>query len=124
MGRRTSPHPCCRRARRRSIRRPRPPRAAGGPPPFDPPPPFYLNDGHGNFTPLPPGDNVDAGETYVFGDVDGDGGHDVIYSKGSFHFFVRRELAAPVSTLYAAIGALDTSDGTPLDGVRAGSYNV
>ena len=99
------------------------------PPPFDPPPPFYLNDGHGSFTPLPAGDNTDTGETYTFMDIDGDGGHDIVYSKDSFHFLVRREIGAPVSTLYGSIGSsgasLDPSDLSALDGVvRPGAYNV
>ena len=46
----------------------------------DPRAPFYLNDGHGNFTQLPPGDGTDAGDWYVFADVDGDGGHDIVYT--------------------------------------------
>lgn len=98
------------------------------PPPYDPPPPFYLNDGHGSFTPLPPGDNADAGEQYVFVDIDGDGGHDIVYTKDAYSFLVRREVGAPVSTLYGAIGSnggsLDTSDMSQLDGTRAGSYDI
>jgi hypothetical protein len=97
------------------------------PPPYDPPPPFYLNDGHGNFTPLPGGDNADAGESYVFADLDGDGGHDIIYTKDAIHFWVRRELDAPVSTLYGSVGtvaSLDASDGTPLNGAHPGAYNI
>jgi hypothetical protein len=97
------------------------------PPPYDPPPPFYLNDGHGNFTPLPAGDDADAGESYVFADVDGDGGHDIVYNKDTLHFFVRRELHAPVSTLYGSVAtaaALRTSDGTALDGTHPGVYDI
>jgi len=94
------------------------------PPPYDPPPPFYLNDGHGSFTPLPPGDNADAGESYVFADVDGDGGHDIVYTKDAIHFYVRREVGAPVSTLYAFGAALRTSDGSLLENLRAGAYDV
>jgi len=99
------------------------------PPPYDPPPPFYLNNGHGSFTPLPPGDNADAGEEYVFANLDGDGGHDIVYTKDAIHFYVRREVGAPVSTLYASIfpGAgtsLRKADDAPLNGVSAGAYNV
>jgi hypothetical protein len=97
------------------------------PPPYDPPPPFYLNDGHGSFTPLPAGDNADAGESYVFADADGDGGHDIVYTKDAIHFFVRRELHAPLSTLYAGVATaatLRTSDGTALDGARPGAYDI
>jgi FG-GAP-like repeat len=97
------------------------------PPPYDPPPPFFLNDGHGHFTPLPPGDGADTGESYVFADIDGDGGHDIVFTKDAVHFFVRREEGAPVSTLYGSISnraILKTADGSTLQGLRAGAYNV
>jgi hypothetical protein len=99
------------------------------PPPFDPPSPFYLNDGHGSFTPLPPGDNADVGEQFVFADVDGDGGHDIVYCKDTIRWYVRREVGAPVSTLYGSLSAttgtaLSNSDDSALNGTRAGSYNV
>jgi hypothetical protein len=99
------------------------------PPPFDPPPPFYLNDGHGHFAPLPPGDNANVGEEYTFADIDGDGGHDIVYTTGDYRFSVRRELGAPISTLYAAIDntsyvTLRASDDSPLYGVRPGLYDV
>ena len=99
------------------------------PPPFDPPSPFYLNDGHGVFTPLPPGDGADVGEQFVFADIDGDGGHDIVYSKDSIRFFVRRELGAPVSTLYASVSPasdvfVTTADDTSLYGIKSGVYNV
>ncbi len=99
------------------------------PPPFDPPPPFYLNDGHGYFTPLPPGDNANVGEEYTFADIDGDGGHDIVYTTGDYRFSVRRELGAPISTLYAAIdkasyASIRVSDDSPLGGLRPGFYDV
>jgi hypothetical protein len=99
------------------------------PPPFDPPPPFYLNDGHGYFTPLPPGDNANVGEEYTFADIDGDGGHDIVYTTGDYRFSVRRELGAPVSTLYAAINkassaSIRASDDSHLGTLRPGAYNV
>lgn len=99
------------------------------PPPFDPPSPFYLNDGHGAFTPLPSGDGADVGEQFVFADIDGDGGHDIVYSKDSIQFFVRRELGAPVSTLYASLlpasaPFMTSADGTSLNGIKAGAYNI
>lgn len=98
------------------------------PPPYDPPPPFYLNDGHGSFTPLPPGDNTDAGEQYVVMDIDGDGGHDIVYTKDAYSLSVRREIGAPVSTLYGSIltsgASLDASDASQLDGAIPGAYNI
>ena len=99
------------------------------PPPYDPPPPFYLNNGHGFFVPLPAGDNADAGEQFVFMDIDGDGGHDIVYTKDAFTFYVRRDMgASPVSTLYGSIlgsgPSLNTPDYTALDGIRAGTYNI
>ena len=98
------------------------------PPPFDPPPPFYLNNGHGVFTPLPPGDNADVGEEYAFIDLDGDGGHDIVYTTGDYRFLVRREIGAPVSTLYATVSGsgftLRSSDDRPLTAIRPGTYNV
>ena len=97
------------------------------PPPFDPPPPFYLNDGHGVFTPLPPGDNANAGEQYTFMDIDGDGGIDIVYTTGDYRFLVRREVGAPASTLYATIDGsitLRSSEDTPLAALRPGTYNV
>lgn len=97
------------------------------PPPFDPPPPFYLNDGHGGFTPLPAGDNADVGEEYAFVDLDGDGGHDIVYTTGDYRFLVRREIGAPVSTLYATVGSagptLRASDDSSLH-LTPGAYNV
>ena len=98
------------------------------PPPYDPPPPFYLNDGHGSFTPLPPGDHADPGEQYVFADLDGDGGHDIVYTMDAYRFYARREVGAPVSTLYAAIladgASLRTADDSPLNFGPAGVYNI
>jgi hypothetical protein len=99
------------------------------PPPFDPPSPFYLNDGHGSFTPLPPGDGADVGEQFVFADVDGDGGHDIVYCKDTVKWYVRREVGAPASTLYGTLSpasgpTLATSDDSALNGTRSGSYNV
>jgi hypothetical protein len=81
------------------------------------------------FTPLPPGDSADVGEQFVFADIDGDGGHDIVYSKDSVQFFVRRELGAPVSTLYASLAppsapSMISADGASLSGIKAGAYNI
>ena len=79
------------------------------------------------FTPLPPGDNANAGEQYTFMDIDGDGGIDIVYTTGDYGFLVRREVGAPVSTLYATIDAsiaLRSSEDRPLAALRPGTYDV
>ena len=107
------------------------------PNPFTFPPNTFvmLNDHHGHFSILPgslpkkpfarTGEPLDMQVTDLNGD--GDGGHDIVYTDDSVNFYARRELDAPVSTLYGATGAypsLGTSDGTQLDGVRSGAYDV
>ena len=58
----------------------------------------------------------------AFIDLDGDGGHDIVYTTGDYRFLVRREIGAPVSTLYATVGrygfTLRSSDDRPLTAIR------
>lgn len=94
-------------------------------PPWDIPPPFFLNDGAGRFTALPEGLGTDTGNTATVADLDGDGGNDVVFSKDAVRIFVRRELGAPVSTLYASVGGglgLSTETGAAVSRIRAGRY--
>ncbi len=73
--------------------------------------------------------HANVGEEYTFADIDGDGGHDIVYTTGDYRFSVRRELGAPISTLYAAIdkasyASIRVSDDSPLGGLRPGFYDV
>ena len=94
-------------------------------PPWDIPPPFFLNDGAGRFTALLDGLGTDTGNTATVADLDGDGGNDVVFSKDAVRIFARRELGAPVSTLYASVGGglgLSTETGAAVSRIRAGRY--
>jgi len=96
-------------------------------PPWDIPPPFFLNDGAGGFAALPDGLGTDTGNTATIADLDGDGGNDVVFSKDAVRISARRELGAPVSTLYASVGGglgLSAETGLGVLRIRAGRYQV
>jgi hypothetical protein len=89
--------------------------------------PFFLNDGTGRFTAFPGGLGTDTGNTATMLDLDGDGGLDVVFTKDALRMYVRRELAAPVSTLYATTAggtSLETETGDAVVRLRAGRYQV
>jgi FG-GAP-like repeat len=80
--------------------------------------PFYLNDGNGVFTPLPPGFGNITNNLYVFLDADGDGGRDIFNTSPSSsierHFIVRDTSpviapATPTDVLLANKGRLTWS---------------
>lgn len=86
-------------------------------------PPFYLNDGNGVFTALPPGFGNIFQNLYVMLDIDGDGGRDFLTSRGASptfperHYIVRDTGPAIVPGIPTEVGA---SKGGFADRVRVG----
>ena len=99
-----------------------------GAPPWDEPPPFYLNDGHGNFTALPPGLGAGAGDVYNFIDAFGNSERDIVYTLNNSSVELIREQTPHGHRLYATVtgkGAVSlVSDQGPRARIRAGHHQL
>jgi hypothetical protein len=97
-------------------------------PPWDEPPPFYLNDGHGNFTALPPGLGAGAGDVYNFIDAFGNSERDIVYTLNNSSVELIREQTPHGHRLYATVtgkGAVSlVSDQGPRARIRAGHHQL
>jgi hypothetical protein len=97
-------------------------------PPWDEPPPFYLNDGRGNFTPLPPGLNTGAGDAYNFIDASAHGESDLVFTKNNANVELIREETPHGHRLYATVAGNGTvslvSDLGPSTRIKAGDHQL
>jgi hypothetical protein len=97
-------------------------------PPWDEPPPFYLNDGRGNFIPLPPCLNAGAGDLYSFIDASAHGESDLVFTKNNANVELIREQTPHGHRLYATVTGNGTvslvSDLGPSTRIKAGDHRL
>jgi hypothetical protein len=95
--------------------------------------PVYLNDGSGHFSPIPASavPRMQPG-LYLFMDIDGDGGNDLLTAVPATpgtveQFFIARDLTASISTLYATVpakGPVVLTTPTVATTVARGRYHI